>query len=74
MYSHEHEVEMTRQYRKDHDLMGYEADDLLSDFDVLTERDIWQYRYPEDEELNSIGVRGIYLITTLDGIKKPNMN
>ena len=61
MFSHEHEVEMTRRYRKDHDLMGYEADDLLSDFDVLNERDIWQYRYPEDEEINSIGVRGIYL-------------
>ena len=61
MFSHEHEVEMTRRYRKDHDLMGYEADDLLSDFDVLNERDIWQYRYPEDEEISSVGVRGIYL-------------
>lgn len=61
MFSHEHEVEMTRRYRKDHDLMGMEADDLLSDFDVLTEGDIWQYRYPEDDELNDVGVRGIYL-------------
>ncbi len=61
MFSHRHEVEMTRRYRKDHDLMGFEADDLLSDFHSLTERDIWQYRYPEDEELNSVGVRGIYL-------------
>lgn len=61
MFSHEHEVEMTRRYRKDHDLMGFEADDLLSNFDVLSERDIWQYRYPEDQELNSVGVRGIYL-------------
>lgn len=61
MFSHEHEVEMTRRYRKDHDLMGFEADNLLSDFDILSERDIWQYRYPEDEELNSVGVRGIYL-------------
>ena len=61
MFSHEHEVEMTRRYRKDHDLMGFEADDLLSDFDVLSEGDVWQYRYPEDEELNSVGVRGIYL-------------
>jgi N-acetyl sugar amidotransferase len=61
MFSHEHEVEMTRRYRKDHDLMGYEADDLLSDFDTLTEGDIWQYRYPDDQELNAVGVRGIYL-------------
>ncbi len=61
MFSHEHEVEMTRRYRKDHDLMGYEADDLLSIFDTLREEDIWQYRYPEDSDLQRIGVRGIYL-------------
>ena len=61
MFSHEHEVEMTRRYRKDHDLMGYEADDLLSIFDTLKEEDIWQYRYPDDQNLNAIGVRGIYL-------------
>jgi hypothetical protein len=52
---------MTRRYRKDHDLMGYEADDLLSIFDTLREEDIWQYRYPEDGDLQRIGVRGIYL-------------
>lgn len=61
MFSHEHEVEMTRRYRKDHDLMGQEADDLLSIFDTLSEDDIWQYRYPDDASLDAIGVRGIYL-------------
>jgi N-acetyl sugar amidotransferase len=61
MFSHEHEVEMTRRYRKDHDLMGYEADDLLSIFDTLKEVDIWNYRYPDDADLNQVGVRGIYL-------------
>lgn len=61
MFSHEHEVQMTRRYRKDHDLMGFEADDVLSNFDTLTEEDIWQYRYPDDRELNEIGVTGIYL-------------
>ena len=61
MFSHKHEVEMTRRYRKDHDLMGREADDLLSVFDTLNEGDIWQYRYPADEALNAVGVRGIYL-------------
>lgn len=61
MFSHEHEVEMTRRYRKDHDLMGKEADDLLSIFDTLSEDDVWQYRYPDDVDLSSVGVRGIYL-------------
>ena len=61
MFSHEHEVEMTRRYRKDHDLMGREADDLLSIFNTLSEDDIWQYRYPDDATLNAVAVRGIYL-------------
>jgi len=61
MFSHEDEVEMTRRYRKDHDLMGFEADDLIEITNNLTENDIWQYRYPDDNLLNSIGVRGIYL-------------
>ena len=61
MFSHEHEVEMTRRYRQDHDLMGHEADDLLTIFNTLRERDVWQYRYPDDSDLNAVGVRGIYL-------------
>lgn len=61
MFSHEHEVEMTRRYRKDHDLIEHEADDLLSIFDTLQEEDIWQYRYPDDHILHAEGVRGIYL-------------
>ncbi|MEQ9638104.1 MAG: N-acetyl sugar amidotransferase [Devosia marina] len=61
MFSHEHEVEMSRRYRADHDLMANEADDLLSIFDTLKSNDIWQYRYPSDADLASVGVRGIYL-------------
>jgi N-acetyl sugar amidotransferase len=61
MFSHTHEIEMSRRYRKDHDLMGWEADDLLSAYNTLTEDDIWQYRYPDDYDLKRISVRGIYL-------------
>ena len=61
MFSHLHEVEMTRRYRRDHDLMGHESDDLLSIFSTLREEDVWQYRYPDDADLNAVGVRGIYL-------------
>ncbi len=41
MFSHTDNVEMTRRYRKDHDLMGYEADDLLSTFESISEEHIW---------------------------------
>ena len=61
MFSHLHEVEMTRRNRKDHDLMGQEADDLLNVYDNLTEADIWQYRYPDENRLEEVGVRGLYL-------------
>ena len=61
MFSHQHEVEMTRRYRKDHDLLGAEASDLPSLFDVLTEDDMAPWRYPDDAALDSVGVRGIYL-------------
>lgn len=49
MFSHTDEVEMTRKYRKDHDLMGYEAEDAR------------QFMYPSDKEIEKVGVRGIYL-------------
>jgi N-acetyl sugar amidotransferase len=61
MFSHTHEVEMTRKYRKEHDLMGLEADDLVADFDGIREDDVRSYRYPDDAELERVGVRGIYL-------------
>ena len=61
MFSHLDSAEMTRRYRKEHDLMGWEADDLLIPYSDLTEEDVWQFRYPDDSELMSLGVRGVYL-------------
>ena len=61
MFSHHDDVEMTRRYRKDHDLMGMEAENLIETSDNLKERDIFQYFYPDDYDLNKNGTRGIYL-------------
>ena len=52
---------MTRRYRKDHDLMGYEAEDLIKEDDFLNESDLHEYIYPEDNLIEQIGIRGIYL-------------
>lgn len=60
MYSHLDEVEMMRKYRKNHDLMDYEAEDLVGQ-EGITESDIVQYKYPHDKEIERVGVRGIYL-------------
>lgn len=61
MFSHLDEVEMTRKFRKEHDLMGFEAEDLIDEFDDVTEQDIVQFKYPHDKEIERVGVRGIYL-------------
>ncbi len=61
MFSHLDEVEMTRKYRKEHDLMGFEAEDLIDDFDGISEENMVQFKYPDDKELERVGVRGIYL-------------
>lgn len=61
MYSHHHQVEMTRKYRKEHDLMGLEAEDLINPKDELTEKDLFQFFYPDNADIENVGVRGIYL-------------
>jgi len=61
MFSHEDQVEMTRKYRKEHDLMGYEAEDLIDDEYGIAYADIEPFMYPTDRELEGVGVRGIYL-------------
>lgn len=61
MFSHLDEVEMTRKYRKEHDLMGLEAEDIINDFDGVPWDDVRSFAYPDDKELERVGVRGIYL-------------
>ena len=41
--------------------MGLEAEDLVNDFDEITQNDIKQFRYPDNREIEQVGVRGIYL-------------
>ena len=61
MFSHTDEVEMTRKYRKEHDLMGFEAEDMISEKNEIFERDMAKNFYPSDKDIETIGVRGIYL-------------
>ena len=43
MFSHTDEVEMTRKYREEHDLMGVEAEDLAARSELLSEEDLEPY-------------------------------
>lgn len=61
MFSHEHEVEMSRRYRKDHDLFGIESKEMVGIFNELTDEDLLNYRYPAFSDIEALGLRGIYL-------------
>lgn len=54
-------VEFTKWTRQEHDMRGYEARELINEESGITEQDIGPYIYPSDEEIEELGVRGIYL-------------
>jgi N-acetyl sugar amidotransferase len=55
-------VEFTKKKRQEHDMRGFEPEDLLEEPDCpLTRYDLAPFFYPSDEELERVGVRGIYL-------------
>ncbi|MGE3341978.1 MAG: N-acetyl sugar amidotransferase [Vicinamibacterales bacterium] len=55
-------VEFSRRSRHEHDLRGFEWYDLLNDpTEPLTEQDMVWAKYPTDEEILKVGVRGLYI-------------
>ena len=62
MYSYNDFIEMTRKFRTEHAQRGYEWFDLVKDNkEGLTEMDMLWSKYPEDKDLDRVGVRGMYL-------------
>jgi len=61
MFSHLDEVEMTERCRKEHGLMGISAEDLVDKDADISRSDIQPFIYPFDNEIEAVGVRGIYL-------------
>jgi N-acetyl sugar amidotransferase len=61
MYSHLDEVEMTKKVRKEHSLMGIDAEDMVDVSQGISRRDVQPFIYPYDDVLEKVGVRGIYL-------------
>ena len=53
-------VEFSRKHRKDFGLRGIEAEEMVGR-DGIDWKDIAPFVYPSDEEMESVGVRGIYL-------------
>ena len=62
MHNQDDMVEFTKKKRQEHSMRGFEPEDLLDDPDCpLTRYDLAPFFYPDDEELERVGARGIYL-------------
>jgi len=71
MYSYNDFVEFTAKFRLEHALRGYDWHDFTDEGLIksgrpelregLTERDLLWAKYPSDDEIDDVGVRGIYL-------------
>lgn len=76
MYSYNDFVEFTAKYRKEHSLRGYDWYDFTDEGlerlgrpelkEGLTDKDLLWAQYPSDEEIDQVGVRGIYLSNFVD--------
>lgn len=62
MHNQDDFVEFTKKKRQEHSMRGFEPQDLLEEPDCpLTPYDLAPFFYPSEEELERVGVRGIYL-------------
>jgi N-acetyl sugar amidotransferase len=61
MFSHLDEVEMTKRYRRDFDLMGVDEIEITKFGGEFRQEELDCLTYPTDNEIAGIGIRGIYL-------------
>lgn len=65
MHSYKDFVEFTYRYRHEHGLRGFEWHDFLDKSkeykETITKQDLISWVYPSDEEIDRVGVRGIYI-------------
>ena len=56
-------VEFTKKHRQEHLMRGFEPEDILADPENkdITKSDLAPFFYPDDEDILSLGIRGIYL-------------
>jgi len=62
MHNQDDFVEFTKKKRQEHSMRGFEPEDLLEEPGCpLTPYDLAPFFYPSEEDLERVGVRGIYL-------------
>jgi len=53
--------EFTKWCRQEYEMRGYEVEDLINAESGLTRRELAPYIFPSDEEIEEVGVRGIFI-------------
>ncbi|MAV64423.1 MAG: LPS biosynthesis protein [Candidatus Marinimicrobia bacterium] len=70
MFSYDDFIEFTYRNRHEHGIRGFEWNDILEKSskygEVLIKSELQPWIYPSDEEINSVGVRGIFISNYLD--------
>ncbi len=61
MHSYNDYIEFTAKYRKEHSLRGYDWYDVVGKETGLSEQDMLWAKYPSDEEIEKVGLRGIFI-------------
>lgn len=65
MHSYKDMVEFTYRYRHEHCMRGYEWYDIIEaskiQGDEIFEKEMIQWKYPTDEDIERVGVRGIFI-------------
>lgn len=61
MFSPDDYVEYNKRTVMEHDLRGYQWRDMLNEEEDIQAKDLLWLRFPSDEELADVGVRGIYI-------------
>ena len=62
MHSYNDYVELTQRFRLEHVQRGYDWYDMIDDkVDKIQKNEMISYMFPADEDIKSVGVRGIYI-------------
>jgi N-acetyl sugar amidotransferase len=60
MHSYKDMVEYTARYRREHLLRGYDWQDFVGE-EGLEERDLLWAKYPDDADIERVGIRGVFI-------------
>ena len=62
MFNQDDMVEFSKKGRQEHSMRGFEPEDLVADPQSgITQQDLAPFFYPSDQDIERVGVRGIYL-------------